>query len=892
MARPATTPKNFHDSIRNMFTGASSAANSTGSLAYNLEQSALASQELLDTQTKHNAVALKIMQEQTKLLKKIAANDNGGLGLGTVVGGALLTRFVERIFGRRMAGLISGGIGGALATSIAGIGKKFGRMLVGNISTQVGKAFSMVAAAGRAIFAPLAGLKNIITASGAMKAVTTVANGAKLLPRLLGKLFLPITALMGIADAFSGWGNAESILGKSNVSFGDRVSTAIGTALNGLLLGIPDWIVGKLGGGNVSKLLAGGKDLIFSGISYLGTGIGNALKTGIQGLGSLVPSGMTLLSSIGTFVTDSVYGAFEVVKNAIWDGLVYLGTAMKDSVTGVFKDMWGSVKNWWNGTPGSSAPPLTRNSAGTSGLQSSPTTYGPGAAFAAGSGLGSGGGGGGGWGAENVSTGTQQPDYIGGSGASSTTSAPEVSAVGKPSNSTKSVAQGATDLGVSDYRQASRADINTVLFNRIKQDFDLEDHQVAGILGNFGHESDGYKAQQEYSPLGGGRGGLGFAQWTGARRKQLEEFAKAQGKSPLDFNTQYDFFKHELTNTWEAKAIPALRKTRNLTEATMIFEQEYERAGSKNYGSRIDHAKKALADYSAAPTKTATAANDNRPKLGDGGLVGPTSPVEGFLSGDSRKLLDKIDPDLAAVILNAQKHMPEGETFQVGPSTIRTLEQQAEFVRQGKSKTMNSRHLTGDAADLDIYKNGKYVGADHKAYGALEAAMKRSAAELGVDTQWGGDWKGSWDKPHWELKRGYKSTEGKILADLMRKGGKSVLPDIGSPALAGVPDSLKATPTSIMMTSKSQAVQPLLNSPVNPSQLQSKVANATFDSLIDKKTSSYVPPVASIQTGGVANDSSGQAPQQMAGNPGGFRVSDVPVVDEYKMMLANGSALT
>ena len=58
-------------------------------------------------------------------------------------------------------------------------------------------------------------------------------------------------------------------------------------------------------------------------------------------------------------------------------------------------------------------------------------------------------------------------------------------------------------------------------------------------------------------------------------------------------------------------------------------------------------------------------------------------------SKKSQALLDQVHPDLQLVLSYAIKHID----FTILDSTIRTKEQQAQYVKEGKSKTMNSKHL-------------------------------------------------------------------------------------------------------------------------------------------------------------------------------------------------------
>lgn len=144
------------------------------------------------------------------------------------------------------------------------------------------------------------------------------------------------------------------------------------------------------------------------------------------------------------------------------------------------------------------------------------------------------------------------------------------------------------------------------IMKRLQEDFDLTKEQAAGIVGNLGHESGGLKEMQEKNPVvPGSRGGFGWAQWTGPRRRAFEKWAADKGLDPTSDEANYGFLKHELQTT-ERGALAALRKTDTVQEATMAFEDSYERAGVKNYPSRYRWANRALraAERAADSEKT------------------------------------------------------------------------------------------------------------------------------------------------------------------------------------------------------------------------------------------------------------------------------------------------
>lgn len=83
---------------------------------------------------------------------------------------------------------------------------------------------------------------------------------------------------------------------------------------------------------------------------------------------------------------------------------------------------------------------------------------------------------------------------------------------------------------------------------------------------------------------------------------------------------------------------------------------------------------------------------------------------------------------------------------------LRTQERQKQLYAEGKSQTMNSRHLTGDAVDVVAYVSGA-VSWDLPLYRKISEAFKQAGQELNTPIEWGGDWKTLVDGPHFQLKR-------------------------------------------------------------------------------------------------------------------------------------------
>ena len=76
--------------------------------------------------------------------------------------------------------------------------------------------------------------------------------------------------------------------------------------------------------------------------------------------------------------------------------------------------------------------------------------------------------------------------------------------------------------------------------------------------------------------------------------------------------------------------------------------------------------------------------------------------------------------------------------FTVG-ETLRTKERQAQLVSVGASRTMESKHLTGEAVDLWAWVDGA-VRWDWPLYYHIARAMREAAIELDMPITWGGAW--------------------------------------------------------------------------------------------------------------------------------------------------------
>lgn len=148
---------------------------------------------------------------------------------------------------------------------------------------------------------------------------------------------------------------------------------------------------------------------------------------------------------------------------------------------------------------------------------------------------------------------------------------------------------------------------------RLMSEFKLTLQSAAAILGNLGHESAGFTAMQEIRPVNGGRGGFGWAQWTGPRRRSFEAYCQDLSLDPRSDEANLGFLVKELKTTHQS-AIRNLNAEPNLQSAVMRFEREFERADPryKHYDRRVKYAQIALQAYERAVTPPTTELKPSR----------------------------------------------------------------------------------------------------------------------------------------------------------------------------------------------------------------------------------------------------------------------------------------
>lgn len=106
------------------------------------------------------------------------------------------------------------------------------------------------------------------------------------------------------------------------------------------------------------------------------------------------------------------------------------------------------------------------------------------------------------------------------------------------------------------------------------------------------------------------------------------------------------------------------------------------------------------------------------------------------LSKRSHDRLFGVNPKLVAVVNRAI----ELTTVDFGVTEgLRTVETQEAYVKAGKSQTMNSKHIGGNAVDLVAYINNG-VSWELNLYDNIAEAMRTAAIENDLPLRWGAAW--------------------------------------------------------------------------------------------------------------------------------------------------------
>ena len=106
------------------------------------------------------------------------------------------------------------------------------------------------------------------------------------------------------------------------------------------------------------------------------------------------------------------------------------------------------------------------------------------------------------------------------------------------------------------------------------------------------------------------------------------------------------------------------------------------------------------------------------------------------LSKRSLAKLEGVNPKLVNVVKRAIELTKVDFGVTEG---LRSIERQKELVAAGKSQTMKSKHIEGNAVDLVAYV-GNDIAWELNLYDDIADAMKKAAQEQNVSIKWGAAW--------------------------------------------------------------------------------------------------------------------------------------------------------
>jgi Phage tail lysozyme/Chaperone of endosialidase len=218
------------------------------------------------------------------------------------------------------------------------------------------------------------------------------------------------------------------------------------------------------------------------------------------------------------------------------------------------------------------------------------------------------------------------------------------------------------------------------LRNHLMNTYGLTKDQATGFAGTLGYESGDFKTLQEQAPVGGGRGGYGWAQWTGPRRTDFENFAKQNNLDPSSPEANQGFLDQELHGKY-AGALDEIRKTGSVADAAKATLVHYEgmpdtpeiraQGGIPATQGHIDRAlayDKALGgsgtDVANIPSGSATPAEADTSSYGGGFLL--PGPGQG---GPPPGQLDRSNLQ-APTMGDELKHDPGGYLMSVGAAMM------------------------------------------------------------------------------------------------------------------------------------------------------------------------------------------------------------------------------
>ena len=263
---------------------------------------------------------------------------------------------------------------------------------------------------------------------------------------------------------------------------------------------------------------------------------------------------------------------------------------------------------------------------------------------------------------------------------------------------------------------AGDSDIASRLMSDLQNDFGLSREQAAGVTGNLAHETGNFANLQEKNPLvPGSRGGFGYAQWTGPRRRQFEAWVQQNGLDPNSYAANYGFLKHELSNTPEGSVLDSLRHAQTPDDAARIVSNKFLRPGIPHMGSRLSYANK-FAGLPPAQQAIAQVAQASPETLTD---AVPDAPLPGF--GPQG------DPNGAALALTTPSE-PQQDAFT--PQPVQTQRVTPEPAQQQPQQVAQAQQQVIDPRMIEALSN-PFMPDDQKRIlmGILQQRMKLQAQQ-------------------------------------------------------------------------------------------------------------------------------------------------------------------
>jgi peptidoglycan LD-endopeptidase CwlK len=155
------------------------------------------------------------------------------------------------------------------------------------------------------------------------------------------------------------------------------------------------------------------------------------------------------------------------------------------------------------------------------------------------------------------------------------------------------------------------------------------------------------------------------------------------------------------------------------------------------------------------------------PNLGLPGIGSSLGATPVVFSQQSDANLRGVNPTLDAILRETERRaLDAGIKLEVSEG-LRGPDRQRALVEQGKSQTLNSRHLTGNAVDLHIVGPDGKPNWNFESYRPVADIAKQVAEEMGVkDFVWGGDWTTLKDGVHFQVGGAHQALADDTLATL------------------------------------------------------------------------------------------------------------------------------